>query len=193
MPTFTVPKGALAKGPGTLFYANPGTSFPDNTVAAGLFSVNSWTGWTQWGITKEGSEWSIEVNQDPIQAAEYLDDIDQVSTGRVLTVKFEIMNMTAALMVRALNRPVPATTGSGATLLTTVKMPQLGGEQYSMIGWQATDDTERIVGPNVLQIGSMTVNRKKGADVATMTLEFKLFPDATGEPYYHYFAGTGRA
>lgn len=192
MPTFTVPKGAIAKGPGTLFYANPGTSFPTNTITASVFSDNTWTGWTQWGITKDGSEWTIDVNQDPIQAAEYLDDIDQVSTGRVVTVKFEIMNMTAALMVRALNRPVPTTSGSGTTLLTTVKMPGLGAEQYSMMGWQSTDDTERIVGPNTLQIGSMTVNRKKGADVATMSLEMKLFPDSSGDPYYHYFAGTNR-
>lgn len=192
MATFTVPKGALAKGPGTLFYANPGTSFPTYTVASSVFSDNTWTGWTQWGITKEGSEWTIDVSSDPIQAAEYLDDIDQVSTGRVVTVKFEIMNMTAALMVRALNRPTPATSGSGTTLRTTVKMPGLGLEQYSMIGWQATDDTERIVGPNCLQIGSMTVSRKKGADVATMSLEFKLFPDASGEPYYHDFAGATR-
>jgi hypothetical protein len=190
MPTFVVPKGFLAKGPGTLFYADPGTAFPDYTVASSVFSVNTWTGWTQWGITKEGSEWTIDVSQDPIQAAEYLDDIDQASTGRVVSAKFEVMNMTAALMVRALNRPNPTTVGSGTTKRTTVKMPALGAEQFAMIGWQSTDDTERIVGPNVMQIGSMTVNRKKGADVATMTLEFKLFPDATGEPYYHDFAGS---
>lgn len=173
-----------------MFYADPGTAFPDYTVASSVFSVNAWTGWTQWGITKDGSEWTIDVSSDPIQAAEYLDDIDQVSTGRVVSVKFEIMNVTQALVVRALNRPTPATVGSGTTKRTTVKMPGLGLEQYSMIGWQSTDDTERIVGPNCLQIGSMTVPRKKGADVASMSLEFKLFPDATGEPYYHDFAGT---
>jgi hypothetical protein len=193
VPTFTVPKTGLAKGPGTLFYADPGTAFPTYTVVGSVWSDNTWASWTQWGITKGGSEWTIDVSQDPIQAAEYIDDIDQVTTGRVVSVKFEIMNITAALMVRALNRPTPATTGSGTTKRTTVKMPGLGAEQFSMMGWQSTDDTERIIGPNCLQIGSMTINRKKGADVGTMTLEMKLFPDATGEPYYHDFAGAVRA
>lgn len=189
MATFTVPKGFIAKGPGTLLYADPGTAFPDYTVASSVFSVNTWTGWTQWGITREGSEWSIETTTEPIQAAEYLDDLDQVTTGRVITVTFEVMNITAALAVRALNRPVPATVGSGATKRTTVKMPSLGGEQYAMIGWQSTDDKERIVGANVLQIGSITIPRRKGAEVARMQLQFKLFPDATGEPLYWDFAG----
>lgn len=193
MATFTVPKGALAKGPGTLFYSNPGTSGPDLTVVGSLFTVNAWTGWTQWGITKDGSEWTYDLNQDPIQAAEYIDDIDQVTTGRTVTVKFEVMNMTAALMVRALNRPVPVTSGAGTTLLTTVTPPDLGLEQYAQIGWQSQDDTERIVAFNAFQIGSLSVSRKKGADVATMALEFKFFPDASGKPYYHYFAGSGRA
>jgi hypothetical protein len=105
MPTFTVPKGAIAKGPGTLFYANPGTSLPDYTVASSVFSVNTWTGWTQWGITKNGSVWKVDLDTVPIKAEEYVDDIDQVIKGRAVTVDFELMNVTAALAVRATNRP----------------------------------------------------------------------------------------
>lgn len=189
MATFTVPKDQIAKGPGTLLYADPATALPDYTVSSSVFSNNTWTGWTQWGITEAGSEWSVEVSSDPIQAAEYLDDLDQVMTGRVVTVKFNLMRVTAALIVRALNRPTPSTTGSGATKRTTVKMPGLGGELYSMLGWQATDDKERIVGENTLQIGSVTWNRRKGADVAKPSLTFKLFPNATGDPFQWDFAG----
>src|SRR5262245_1882643 len=189
MATFTVPKGFIAKGPGTLLYADPGTAFPDYTVTSNVWSNNAWAGWTQWGITKTGSEWSINVSMDPIQAAEYLDDLDQVATGRVVSVKFEIQNITAALAVRALNRPTPTTTGSATTKRTTAKMPGLGGELYSMIGWQSTDDKERIVAANCLQIGSITTNRRKGADNATLQLEFKFFPDGAGEPFYWDFAG----
>jgi hypothetical protein len=190
--TFTVPKGAIAKGPGTLFYADPGVAAPTNTVAASVFSVNSWTSWIQWGITKAGSVWTYDLSTDPIQAAEYVDDIDQVTTGRVVTVKFELMNITAALMVRALNRPTPTTTGSGTTLLTTVSPPDLGTEQYQQIGWQSQSDDERIIAPNVLQIGSLEIGRHKGSDVATISCEFKFFPDSNSKPYYHYFAGAAR-
>lgn len=190
MATFTVPFDQMAKGPGTLFYSDPGTSAPDYTVVGGVFSVNTWTGWTQWGITSSGSEWTIDVSSDPIQAAEYLDDLDQVMTGRMVSVKFELQRITAALAVRFLNRPTPSTTGSGTTKRTTVKLPQLGAELYSQIGWQSTDDKERIVGMNALQIGSLTLPRRKGADVAKLPVEFKLLPDSSGEPLYWDFAGT---
>jgi len=61
-----------------------------------------------------------------------------------------------------------------------------------MIGWQSTDDTERIVGQNAFQIGSIEIGRHKGADVATMSLEFKLFPDTNGDPFIWDLAGTAR-
>jgi hypothetical protein len=189
MATFTVPKDMIAKGPGTLFYSDPGAAEPDPTVAGNVFSVNTWTGWSQWGITASGSEWTIDVSSDPIQAAEYLDDLDQVMTGRVVSVKFELMRITAALAVRFLNRPTPSTTGSGATKRTRVKMPSLGAELPSQVGWQATDDQERIVGLNALQIGSLVLPRRKGADVAKLPVEFKLLPDTNGEPFLWDFAG----
>lgn len=192
MPTFTIAKDALAKGPGTLFWAPPSTALPDYTVAASVFSVNAWTGWFQLGITKEGSEFTYDLSQDPIQAAEYLDDIDQVSTGRVVTIKFELMRINATNLARALNRPTVATVGSGTTLRSTVKAPALGAELYCMIGWQSQDDTERLVGQNCFQIGGVNMSRKKGADVATLPLEFKFLPDSNGDPFIYDSAGTIR-
>lgn len=189
MPTFTVPKNALAKGPGTLLWAPPSTALPASTVAGSVFSVNTWPGWFQLGITKEGHEFTYDLSQDPIQAAEYLDDIDQVTTGRVVSAKFELMQVHATNLVRALNRPTPATTGATTTLLTTVKPPGLGAELYCMIGWQAQDDTERWVAENAFQIGSLTISRKKGADVATLPVEYKFFPNASGDPITFFTAG----
>jgi len=192
MPTFTVPKTGIAKGPGTLFWAPPGTALPDYTVVNSVWSVNAWTGWFQWGITKAGSDFKYEVNSDPIQAAEYLDDLDQADTGRVCTIKFGLMKIDATNLVRALNRPTPATSGSGTTLRTTVKAPGLGASLHCMIGWQSTDDQERIVGQDALQIGSLSIPRRKGADVAVLEVEFKLFPDSNGDPFLWDFAGAGR-
>lgn len=192
MATFTIAKDALAKNPGTLFWAPPATAMPDYTVAASVFSVNAWTGWFQLGITKEGSEFTYDLSQDPIQAAEYLDDIDQVTTGRVVMMKFELMRINATNLARALNRPTVATTGSGTTLRSTVKAPALGAELYCMLGWQSQDDTERLVFANAFQTGTVTMSRKKGADVATLPLEYKAFPDGNGDPFIYDSAGTVR-
>lgn len=190
--TFTIAKDALAKGPGTIFWAPPSTALPDYTVASSAFSVNAWTGWFQLGITKGGSEFNYDLNTDPIQAAEYLDDIDQVSSGRVVTLKFELMRITATNVSRALNRPTVATTGSGTTLRSTVKAPALGAELYCMIGWQGQDDTERLVAQVAFQIGAVNWKRAKGADVATLPLEYKFFPDSNGDPFLFDTAGTVR-
>jgi hypothetical protein len=190
--TFTVPKGAIAKGPGTLLHAVPGTSLPDYTVAASAFSVNAWTGWNQLGITKDGSEWSYDLSQDDIVAAEYLDALDITTTGRTFSAKFELMQIHATNVNRALNRPGITTTGSGTTLRSTVKAPALGAELYCMIGWQALDDTERIVGQNCIQTGTLTWSRKKGADVATLSCEFRFLPDTNGDPFLWDFAGANR-
>lgn len=192
MPTFNVPKTPRAEGPGTLFWAPPGTALPDYTVAGSVFSVNTWTGWYLLGITKEGSEFSYELSQDPIQAAEYLDDLAQVTTGRTVMMKFELMKIDAANILRSLNRPTPAQTGAGTTLLTTIKAPGLGAELYCMLGWQSQDDTERLVFENCLQTGNLTTPRKKGADVATLPVEYKAFPNASGDPFRWDLAGAAR-
>jgi len=190
--TFTIAKDALAKNPGTLFWASPATALPDYSVAGSVFSVNAWTGWYQLGITKEGHVFNIDVKNEPIQCAEYLDDIDQVDTGRVVTLKFEMMRINATNLARALNRPTVATTGSGTTLRSTVKMPPLGAGLYCMLGWQSTDDTERVVIESAYQIGSLAISRKKGADVATLPLEYKCFPNAAGDPFAYDSAGVPR-
>jgi hypothetical protein len=192
VPTFTLPTTPLQKGPGTLFWAPPGTALPDMTVAGSVYTVNAWTGWSKWGPTMSGSEFNYDLKTTPIQVAEFLDDIDQVTEGRVVSMKFEVVLITATNFVRALNRPVPTTTGSGATLNTTVTAPTLGAEQYCMIGWQSTDDTERMTAAVALQIGSLSVKRDKGAKIATYALEYKFFPDSNGQPFVETFASAAR-
>jgi len=192
MSTFTVPTTPLGKGPGTLFWAPPSTAFPDYTVASSAFSVNAWAGWTMLGATTSGHEFDYDLKSTPITVAEYLDDIDQVTEGRTVHVKFELVRIIASNIVRALNRPVPTTSGSGTTLRTTITPPALGAEQYCMIGWQSTDDTERWVAPVALQIGNLAIKRDKGAKIATLALEYKFFPDGSGNPFYQDMAGATR-
>jgi hypothetical protein len=195
VPTFTIAKDVLAKGPGTLFWAPPLTALPDYTVSGSSTygGSSTWTGWFQLNITIAGSVWSYDVKNEAIQAEEYLDDIDQADVGREAFVEFELMRMTATNLARLLNRPTPTISGSGATQNTTVRPPGLGAGLYCMIGWQATDDGERIVAENAYQIGGLKVNRRKGAKVASLNAQYKLFPNASGDPWRHDFAGNTRA
>jgi hypothetical protein len=189
MPSATVPKNAISQGPGYLYYSAFGGSLPAYTVVGSVFT-DAWPGnWFLLGITKEGHEFTYDIKTDTIDAAEYLDPIQTVTVGRTAGMKFELQQIHATNMKRALNGGTLSTTGSGTTLRTTYKAPQVGAEVRCMLGWESTDNTERLVAQQAFQIGSMSVNRKKGADNATLPLEFRFEPDSNGDPFLYDTAG----
>ncbi len=193
MPAATVPKTPLALGAGYLYYAPSGTSLPTNTVASSAFSVAWASPWALLGVTKEGQEFSYEISVDEIEAAEYADTLQYVTTKRVAGMKFELMLVHATNMARALNMAsATSTSGSGTTLLTTVQPPALGAEVRCMIGWESQDSTERLVMEQAFQVGSLTIARKKGADNATLPLEFRGEVASSGYPFQYFTAGTAR-
>jgi hypothetical protein len=59
-----------------------------------------------------------------------------------------------------------------------------------MIGWESEDSTERAVYVQGFQSGSVKVARKKGADNATIAVEFTLEQPSIGDPYRQFYAGT---
>lgn len=188
----TAPKNALALGAGWLLGAPLGTSFPTNTVSGSVFT-DSWpVGWFLWGVTREGHEFTNEIETEDITAAEYLDRLQVVTTGRSAGIAFDVMQVHLTNLKRALNGGTLSTSGSGATLLTTYTPPQPGAEVRSMIGWESTDSTERLVMPQAFQTGSLTINRRKGADNASFPLSFAAEIDNSGFPWYAYGAGTVR-
>lgn len=194
MPNPTMPANALATDPGFLFWAPLASTEPTDTVAGSVFT-DAWPGaWIVLGITKEGSEFDWQTETDTIEAAEYLDPLKYVSTGRTGSVKFELMNMTAANMKKALNGGTIATSGSGATLLSQYTPPALGAEVRCMIGWESLDATERFVWRQTFMTGQLQVQRKKGADNATLPVEFSLeVPTSLALPWRYSTAGTARA
>jgi hypothetical protein len=192
MPAATVPKNALALGAGYLYYANLGTSFPANTVAGSVFT-DAWpAGWNLLGVTKNGHEMSYDISVDTIDAAEYLDHLAYVTTERASGIKLEMMQMHATNLKRALNGGTLATSGAGATLLSTYTPPTPGNEVRCMLGWEAVDNTERVVAEQAFQIGTLTIARRKGADNATLPVEFRFEIPASGQPFFYYGAGALR-
>ncbi|MEU7170307.1 hypothetical protein ABZ949_02300 [Micromonospora tulbaghiae] len=192
MPVGSIPKNALSFGAGALLYAPLGTTLPTNTVAGSVFTDNWPAGWVLLGVTREGHELSYELDTDTVEAAEYLDPLATVTTGRSSGMSFDLMQIHATNLKRALNGGTLTTSGSGATQLNTLKPPQIGQEVRCMIGWESTDVTERIVAQQAFQVGSLSIARRKGADNASLPVEFKFEPDANGDPFTYWSAGALR-
>src|SRR4051812_32475066 len=101
MPAMVAPKNALAFGAGWLLYAPLGTSVPANTVAGSVFT-DAWPGgWTLLGVTKEGHEFSYDPSTDKVEAAEYLDPLTTVFTGRVVKMTFVLQQVHLTNVKRA--------------------------------------------------------------------------------------------
>lgn len=192
MPAIAVPKNALSFGAGYLYWAPLGTSVPACTVAGSVFTDTWPVGWIPLGVTREGHEMSYEIDTETVEAAEYLDAIATVTTGRTSGMSFELMNVHATNLKRALNGGNIATSGAGATLRSEYTPPNVGEEVRAMIGWESQDLTERVYAEQAFQVGSLTIARRKGADNAGLPLEWRFEPAADGQPFHYVTAGALR-
>src|SRR5438034_1269733 len=105
------PKTAFAIGAGRLYHAPLATALPSFTVTASVFTDTTWTGWSLLGITKNGHELNYNLAVGQIDAEEYLDPIQYVTTGRTSGMKFELQQIHATNIRKMLN----AGTGQIAT------------------------------------------------------------------------------
>jgi hypothetical protein len=159
----------------------------------GSVYTDTWpAGWNLLGVTKEGHTLNIDINTDAVEAAEYVDPLLNVVTGRTITSEFELMQIHMTNVKRAFNGGTLATSGAGTTLLTTYTLPAIGAEVRCQIGWEAVDNTERWWGMQAFQTGSVGIQRKKGADNATLPLTYTFEPDASSQPIYFANAGANR-
>jgi hypothetical protein len=194
MPAYTVPKTPTSLGAGYLFYGNLGSALPTNTVAGSVFT-DDWSavsGWFLLGVTKTGHEFDYTLNTDTVDAAEYFDPLATVTTGRVVSMKFELQLITATGIKRMLNGGTLTPSGAGATLLSTYTPAAPGSEVRAMIGWESQDNTERLVMEQAFQVGSLTISRQKGNANATLPVEWRAEIAASGFPYKHFFASAAR-
>jgi hypothetical protein len=193
MPAVAVPINALALGPGYLYHAPLGSDLPDNTVAGSVFTDTWPVAWVLVGATDEGSEFNYELDTEDVEVAEYLDPPAVVSTGRTIGINFAMVQISTTNFKRALNGGVITTTGSGATQLNEYVPPDVGSEVRAMIGWESQDSTERLIGLQCFQAGEVTIERRKGADKATLPVEFRMEKPASGPPFRYFTAGLVRA
>lgn len=177
-----MPRGTpanLALGPGYLYINDIGGTEPTDLVTA-------WTSlavpWTALGYTDAGSTFNYQLQTAPVDVAEELDPISVASTGRTASCGFALSEITATNLMRALNAPTSSkTAGSG---IMNFEPPDLGTEVRRMIGFESEDHSERWIFRQCFQTGQAQIQRQKGANNATISVEFTLEKPASGSKLF---------
>lgn len=190
MPAIVVPNDAASYGPGYLYKAPAGSTLPTNTVVGSVFTDTWPVAWIPVGITRNGSQFSYQVQTATVDAAEYLDPLKIVSTGRSIGISFEMMQITLGNFKTAMNGGTQTTvSGTTTTQLTSFTPPVVGQEVRIMLGWESQDATERWVWYQCFQTGQIQVSRQKGASNAGIPVDFGVEQPASGFPFIAWTAG----
>ena len=179
LPTFTA--NGIRVNPGALYVAQLLTAEPVGLTGA-------WpSGWAPIGLTDSGHTDTYNTSEANIDAAELLDPVLIVTTGRTMTVAFSALNVTARLLILALNGGLVApVTGTG---FITVTPPDLGAEARVMMGWDATDGKERKIWRKCVQSGSIALARQKAPNKTVVPFSMSVEAPTDGsKPFVHLFA-----
>jgi hypothetical protein len=197
MSNVVVPKTALSYGSGVLYWSPPGTAAPSTfaTVTNSVFTAD-WTanGWFALGVTTEGHTLNVEFSFDAVEAAEYDDPLLNVMTGRTITAEAEFQQIHLTNFRRLFNAPSTKLTTSGATttLRSAFTLPKSNEVVHCQLGWESSANDERWWAMQARNTGAVGIQRRRGADNATLPVTFTMEPDASGEPIYFDSAGTLR-
>jgi hypothetical protein len=181
--------------PGFLWVAPLGTADPANTVTAGVFSDAIAAAWLPLGATTEGSTFAYASNIEAINVAEFFDPIAYRTTERNGSMAFNLAHWSLSNYRRALNGGVAALapTGVAGSELTTLEPPNPGTEVRSMILWESTDATLRIIIRQAIQGGEVSSAFTRAPDIAAIPCSFNMeIPTGGTKPWTMWAAGTTR-
>jgi hypothetical protein len=189
-----VAKPTILTDPGFLWIAPLGTAAPTNTVTAGKFSDAVAAAWLPLGATTEGSTFAYSTNVEAIRVAEFFDPIEYRTTERSGSMAFNLAHWSLSNYRRALNGGVAALvpTGLAGEELTTLEPPDPGNEVRSMILWESTDATLRIMLRQTFQGGEVSSAFQKAPDIAAIPCTFNFEVPSSGKPWTMWAAGTTR-
>lgn len=186
---------AILTDPGMLWIAALGTAAPVNTVAGGVFTDDPAVAFIPLGPTEDGSKFSYETKVEAIKVAEFFDPIRWATTERSGNISFNLASFTLSNYMRALNGGIAAltaTSGTGATALYTFEPPDPGNEVRSMILWESTDRTLRLLLRQTIQGGTVESAFKKAPAYATIPCTFNMEIPSVGKPFAFWGAGASR-
>jgi hypothetical protein len=193
MPTTATPN--VLTDPGYLFIAPLASTVPTNTVAGSVFTDTWPAAWISLGATEEGSTFSYSSEIEAVRVAEFFDPISYRTTERGGSFAFNLADYTLSNYRRAINGGVAAltaTSGTGATTLSTLEPPEPGDEVRAMIGWESLDNTLRIVCYQTLQGGEIASAFQRAPDKALIPCTFQFEVPSSGKPWTMWGAGEDR-
>jgi hypothetical protein len=135
------------------------------------------------------------VNTDTINVAEFLNPIRNVVKSRESALSFALASWTLSNYRRAINGGVAAIAPTGTTgaEVTSLEPPVEGSEVRSMIMWESTDSSVRLLGRQSFQTGEVKSDMKPSPDLALIPCEWQFEQPATGlRPWKMWAAGTIR-
>jgi hypothetical protein len=190
----SIPVNVLSD-PGYLWIAPVGTTEPTPTAAASKFTDALPVAWIPLGATTEGSTFGYSTSIEAVRVAEYFDPIKWSTTERNGSIAFALANFTLSNWRRALNGGVAALTptGTGGAEITTFQPPAPGSEVRSMLVWESTDSTVRILIRQGIQGGEVSSQFQKAPATAGIPCTFNMeIPSAGVQPFQMWGAGLNR-
>lgn len=161
-------------GPGWLYFAPLDTPEPTDLDTPWETVDPSWV---QVGYTDTGSSFVFNTTAEDVMVAEELDPIETLETSRVIDITFAAAELTAQNMQLAFNGG-EVETGTG---IVVFEPPPTGDSTPIMIGWESDDGLERWVYRRCRQVGSVTINRQRVPNKATLPLTFRATKPANDE------------
>ncbi len=192
MPQSAVATPLLATDPGFLFWAPFGTAAPVHAVVGSVFSDVWPAAFVRLGATEEGHAFNWQTSFEPVEVAELLDPVKYITTGRTGSIAFALSDFHMSNMKRALNGGTVTTTGTTTTTMSKYTPAAQGAETRCVIGWESQDGTERLIAFQTINTGQVSITRRKGADNASIPVEFQLEAPASGFPFEYVTAGVAR-
>jgi hypothetical protein len=191
-PTVVAPNTLI--DPGYLFWAPFGSSVPTHTVSGSKFSDSWTTPWVWLGPTLDGSELQNTIGVEYVRAAEIFDPVGSSITERTGQISFSLLDITLTKLKYIMNGgTVTVVSGTGATTLNKFTPPGVSSIVRSMIGWESTDGTMRVVLYQSLNTGDVTIPFRRAPDAAALSATFSMeVPAGSSAPWEAWTAGTAR-
>ncbi len=182
--------------PGFLFVADLASTLPTMAGAGSTYDADVWpVAWKPAGATEDGSEFSYELEVEPITVAELFHAIQYAPTGVSSSLSFVMVDYTLTKMSWAMNAPstnITTVSGTGATLSSKLAPPTPTQIKRRMIGWESLDHTMRLIGTQCLNSGTMSTSFKKAPSIAGIATTWNFEQPAAGDSFNFYAAGVGR-
>lgn len=158
-------------GPGKLYVAPFGTALP--TTLSETLNV----AFKEIGFTTEGSELTYSQEAEGVEVAERLRPIKTIITGVSMEFEFAMAQFNPENLALATNADSSAISETLNEVVFT--WPKSGGVARVSLVWQSDDDLERLVLAKCFAGGDISIPRRKGTDMAAVSVTFTVEENST--------------